>query len=115
MTFANSEVTGTDGAAGILTQAAANGRKYRDVRSVTADFTRKPRCEAERAEEPFHLQAKAFPTALQVCPHLKVNHVIKWMQLNLKVDRVCDAEASEDHKSCDKNKSETIRASKSWD
>lgn len=59
MTFVNSEVTGTDGAAGILTQAAANGSKYRDVRSITADFTRKPRCEAERAEEPFHLQAKA--------------------------------------------------------
>lgn len=28
-------------------------------------------------EEPFRPQAKAFPTALQVCPHLKVNHMIK--------------------------------------
>lgn len=64
-------------------------------------------------EEPFHLQAKAFPTALQVCPHLKVNHVIKWMQLNLKLDQVCDTEAKEDHKSCDKNTFETTRASKS--
>lgn len=44
-----SEVTGTDGAAAILTQSAANGRKYRDMRSVTADYTRKARCEAERA------------------------------------------------------------------
>lgn len=46
---ATSEVSGTDGAAGILTQSAANRRKYRDVRSITAGYTREPCCEAERA------------------------------------------------------------------
>lgn len=44
-----SEVTGTKRAAGILTQSAANRRKYRDARSVTAGYTRKARCEAGRA------------------------------------------------------------------
>lgn len=62
------EVTGTDGAAGILTQSAANRRKYRDMRSVTADYTWKPRCEAERAGGAISSAGKSISNSITSVP-----------------------------------------------
>lgn len=65
-------------------QSAATRRKYSDQRSVTADYTRNPRRQAERAGGPISSAGKkAFPTGSQVRRHLKESHVSKWMQSNL--------------------------------
>lgn len=63
-----SEVTGTDGAAGILKQSAANHRKCRKVHSLTAGYTRKPRCEAERAGGAISSAGKSISNSIASVP-----------------------------------------------